>query len=234
MARHAPLFFTLQRIMSNNQNRKELTAPFISAIEMLSNEEVVTTLRSTEPHAIACINWSDYPYAPEVTLHIAHSERALALMFEVKEQNTKAVTLEDNGPVWEDSCVEFFVRDPRGEGYFNFELNCVGTLLAANRRSRTDANMFSAEKLASVRRFGSLPHERIDCRDGEWWIVEIIPFSLLGLEEAPEEISANFYKCGDKCEPMHFLSWSPIALPSPDFHCPDFFGTVKLSGKSEA
>ena len=213
----------------NNQNYKELSAPYVADIEKLSEGEIIKHLRATTPHAIECVNWSDYPYAPDVTLRIAHSERVLAIMFEVKEQNTKAITLDDNGPVWEDSCVEFFVRNPKGEGYFNFEMNCVGTLLAAKRKSREDAQHFSAEELAKVRHFGSLPHQQIDIQDGEWWMVELIPFETLGLEEAPEEISANFYKCGDKCEPMHFLSWSPIGLPQPNFHCPEFFGKVKLS-----
>jgi hypothetical protein len=38
----------------------------------------------------------------------------------------------------------------------------------------------------------------------------------------------NLYKCGDKCDTPHFLSWSPIGLPQPDFHCPDFFGEIVL------
>jgi len=37
---------------------------------------------------------------------------------------------------------------------------------------------------------------------------------------------ANFYKCGDKLQTPHFLSWAPIDLPKPKFHCPEFFGEL--------
>ena len=37
---------------------------------------------------------------------------------------------------------------------------------------------------------------------------------------------ANFYKCGDLLQTPHFLSWAPIDLPQPKFHCPEFFGEV--------
>ncbi|WP_262895053.1 carbohydrate-binding family 9-like protein, partial [Parabacteroides distasonis] len=26
----------------------------------------------------------------------------------------------------------------------------------------------------------------------------------------------------------HFVSWSPIDLPEPNFHCPEFFGEIYL------
>ena len=74
----------------------------------------------------------------------------------------------------------------------------------------------------------SLPHEVID-RQGEgqeWSMLKIIPFSLLGLTEKPEMLKGNFYKCGDKCAQPHFLSWAPIDLPEPNFHCPEFFGEI--------
>ena len=41
-------------------------------------------------------------------------------------------------------------------------------------------------------------------------------------------IRANFYKCGDKLQQPHFLSWNPISTPRPNFHVPQFFGTLEL------
>jgi hypothetical protein len=38
--------------------------------------------------------------------------------------------------------------------------------------------------------------------------------------------NANFYKCGDKLAEPHFIAWSNIDTPKPDFHRPDFFGQV--------
>ena len=89
-------------------------------------------------------------------------------------------------------------------------------------------------KISQIRRFGSLKHEPHDSRgEGQkWWLAEVIPFSLLGLDKAPKTLRANFYKCGDNCDKTHFLSWSPIALPTPNFHCPEFFGSIEMA-KSE-
>ena len=150
---------------------RHIEAPFIRNIETLRDNEVRLVMRDRlEAHPIECVNWSDFPYTPRVSLRIAHSDDALALLFEVEEEHLRAVTLDENGPVWEDSCVEFFVENPAGEGYYNFEINCIGTALAALRRSRTDADHFDEERMARVRHFGSLPHAPIDSvGEGQRW-----------------------------------------------------------------
>ena len=206
-------------------------ARFMRNIERMTDAEIVPVMRDwLDSYPVACVNWPEYSYAPKVSMRVAHSDASLAVMFEVEEDHVRAVTTEDNGPVWEDSCVEFFVADPVGEGYYNFEINCIGTLLAAHRRSRTDAEHFDAGRLSRVRRIASLPHATIDsCGAGQrWWLVEVIPFDLLGLHGAPRSLRANFYMCGDRCERPHFLSWAPITAPKPDFHRPEYFGEVVL------
>ena len=68
---------------------------------------------------------------------------------------TKAIlqtAQENNSPVWEDSCVEFFVQIPGEKYYYNFEFNCIGTALAARRTGREDAEHFSADKMAKIKR----------------------------------------------------------------------------------
>ena len=55
-----------------------------------------------------------------------------------------------------------------------------------------------------------------------------IPFELMGLDAAhlPESIRGNFYKFADSTENPHYVTWSPIELPSPDYHCPEHFGKL--------
>ena len=85
---------------------------------------------------------------------------------------------------------------------------------------------------ASIRRFSSLPHVAFTEKLGvySWELVVAIPFRLMGLDpdNLPEKIMGNFYKCADDTEFPHFVSWSPIDLPSPNFHCPEFFGEIYL------
>ena len=189
---------------------------------------VVDELFKLPATKVDCVNWEEFPYKPDVTIRLGYSSSALAILFEVEEDHVRAVTMNDCGPVWEDSCCEFFVADPAGNGYFNFEMNCVGTLLAAKRRSREDFEPLNESQLKEIARFSSLPHAPIDSvgEGQKYWIAEVIPFSILGLNEVPVSIMANFYKCGDKCRKPHFLSLAPIDLPSPNFHCPEFFQEI--------
>ena len=208
----------------------KIKAQYIAGVEALTDEALLQALSALEKHEIGCVNWAEYPYKPSVHFSMAHSDKAVAVMFEVSEDHVRAVAMENNGPVWEDSCVEFFVQAPDGKHYTNFEMNCAGTMLAALRTSRHDPEKFTQEQFAPIRRITSLPHEQVDSRaEGQsWWAIEVIPFEAFGYSERPEALRANIYKCGDKCDQPHFLSWSPIDLPTPNFHCPDYFGDIEL------
>lgn len=181
--------------------------------------------------AVDVVCWpEEYPYRPEVRFAIAHDGRSLLLRFEVAEDNARAVTTENNGPVWEDSCVEFFVKEPGSPFYFNFETNCIGTGLAAKRRSRTEFEHFDAARMTQIVRRSSLPFGPVDLRERTEWSLELeIPFALITEQGGvPERLLANFYKCGDKTAVPHFLSWNPVEVPRPDFHRPEFFGELIL------
>ena len=215
---------------------RKLNARHIPALETMTDEALFEALcNETEKHPVACVNWNEYPYCPQVEFHVAYSDTSLAILYRVKEDHVLGTVLEENGPVWEDSCVETFIGNPNGEGYYNVEITCIGTKLAARRQSRTEFQHFCHEKMEKIRCFGSLPHEAInsETEGQEWWIVEVIPFELFGLEKAPESLRMNFYKCGDNCRNVHFLSWSEIGHPTPNFHCPEYFGEVILTDSAE-
>ena len=207
-----------------------LKAKYIAEVESLSDEALHKVLYGLESHVVGCVNWAEFPYRPSVRFRVAFSDKAIAILFEVSEDHVRAAAMKSNGAVWEDSCVEFFVLGPDGKHYTNFEMNCAGTMLAALRTSRHDPAHFDTEQFATIRRITSLPHEPIDSRaEGQsWWAIEVIPFEAFGYSGKPESLRANIYKCGDKCDRPHFLSWSPIGLPSPDFHCPEFFGIIEF------
>lgn len=206
---------------------KSITIKHIAQLEQMSEEKFIETMLSTAgKESVSCVNWKEFPYAPEVTLHLAYSDTALALLYKVKEEHVLGTVMENNGPVWEDSCVETFIKDPVGEGYYNIEVTCIATKLAAHRLSRTEFEHFGEEALSKIKCFSTLPRQKTDLSDGEWMVAKIIPFASLGLEKAPESLKVNFYKCGDNCRQPHFLSWSPIGLPTPNFHCPEFFGEM--------
>lgn len=205
--------------VSMNKENKMLKVPSVHGFEDLDRFAA---------DSISTVNWDSFPYCPSVTFRIGHSEDRLFIRYDVDEANAKAVSLESNGPVWEDSCVEFFVRIPGDEHYFNFETNCIGTGLAAKRLSRQDFKHFTPEQMSQVIRRPSLPHEACDIKDCSWSLEFELPFSILGCTSCPDRLLANFYKCGDKTAVKHFVSWNPIINEKPDFHRPEFFGELIL------
>ena len=185
-----------------------------------------------EWNAIACVNWADYPYQPEVKFRAAHTGDALLLHYQVTEASVRAVALADDGKVWEDACVEFFLSPEGNDFYYNFECNCATKLLLHGGPAGGERPTASEEILKSVKRWSSLGAEPFEERVGEctWEVALVIPVSAIFRHEIADlngkTMRANFYKCGDKLQTPHFLSWAPIDLPKPKFHCPEFFGEL--------
>ena len=94
--------------------------------------EVVATLDNAHVPflKIDTVNWAEFPYKPEVEFRAAHTGDALLLNYRVTEEAVRAAAPADNGPVWEDSCVEFFVTFDN-KNYQNIECNWTGTILSA-------------------------------------------------------------------------------------------------------
>jgi len=178
------------------------------------------------------VNWpSTFPYAPFCAGRIARTEDSLVVDFRVSGLDLRACNTEDNGTQWEDSCVEFFVENPNGSEYYNFEINPLGKILAAKGPGRTGREKRPAPEMEEILRIAQ--YEGPQEYEGgiwNWRVTVVIPFELIGMdpEALPERIRANFYKCGDKTAHPHFLSWSPVGTPTPDFHRPEFFGELIL------
>lgn len=146
---------------------------------------------------------------------------------------TAARVTEDNGRVWTDSCVEFFIAPDQGL-YYNFETTCIGRLLLGARKSRTEAEHASPETLGGILRRTSLPGEPFAEREGDnrWHVVLAIPPRALFRHRIEDwsgvEARMNLFKCGDELSHPHFLSWQPIRTEKPDFHRPEFFAQVRF------
>ena len=183
---------------------------------------------------IACVNWQEYPYQPSVKFRAAHIGHAVLLHYQVAEASVRAVATADDGRVWEDACVEFFLSPESNDFYYNLECNCAGKLLLHGGAAGTERPGASEEVLKSVKRWASLGTEPFEERVGEctWEVALVIPTSAIfrhSIESLDgKTMRANFYKCGDLLQTPHFLSWSPIDLPQPKFHCPEFFGEIKF------
>ena len=209
-----------------------LSIPYLPDLERMTEEVLVSTLGKEGAFGkIDNAPWPEFPYRPEASFRVAVSQEYLFIKFNVKGLGLKAEFTETNQPVWQDSCVEFFVADPDGCAYHNFEINCIGTLLSARQSAKgVDVTPISEEDAGKIIRITSLEREKFSEKEGEfeWSVTAGIPWRLMGYEACPEIIRANFYKCADGSSRPHYLCWSPIETPEPDFHRPEYFGELKI------
>ena len=212
-------------------NRK-INVPLIEGLEGMSLPELDLAMESgASKFPVSENNWPEQaPYSPDCNGAIARSRTHLAVMYHVRGLDLRATSLEDNGRSWEDSCCEFFVADPFDGTYYNFEMTCIGSLLASKRQSRLESTLIPTESLKRVIRHSTLEYKEWNA-SGEifsWTVAMLIPFDLIGIDPKalPVSVRGNFNKCGDLTAHPHFLSWNPIDTPKPDFHRPEFFGEL--------
>ena len=133
-----------------------------------------------------------------------------------------------NGPVYLDSCLEAFVMfyPQYTEGYINFEMNALGTLLLQFGEGRHDRRFLRPGADALFPKVVPFQAAR------KWGVKLEVPFlfaqKIYGLAEAVNirNIRANFYKCGDCPGKEHYACWIPPQTTEPDFHRPESFQRI--------
>lgn len=172
-------------------------------------------------------NWPEYPHCPDVIVYEGYTDEMLWLNFCVKNDYMRVRAVHDQDPVYEDSCVEFFIGT--SGSYRNFEFNCLGMCLSATGPDRYNRTPLSDSELSRIIRIPSLSKENLP-EEGElcdWKLTVGIPLPLLDIR-AGSTFYGNFYKCGAKTKVLHYLSWAKINTPKPNFHCPEFFHAIQL------
>ena len=215
---------------------KHISVPFLPELDDLVNEqEIISELRAKGAHGqIDCVNWPEVAdYRPESFFRIAHSGKRIYILFENKGLGLRAVNSENQSPVSQDSCVEFFVQpDINNPRYWNFEFNAIGTVNASNRIERPNPNRLDDTEIDRIERYPSVGKEPFEEIDGlqTWSLLVGIPLEMIGIifDNQPVEMKANFLKCGSKTKHTHYLSWAPIKTDSPDFHQISYFGNLTL------
>jgi len=211
---------------------KQLKVPFLSALDGANLSDAALLMETgARRESIDVLNWeNDFPYKPIVTFDIARGAEDLYIHYFVRGLSLKAVADKDGEYVHPDSCVEFFMRRDGEMNYINFEFNAMGTCLAARHKSRSDSELLTQDEFKRIRRYTTLQREAFAEKKGihEWELTVAIPLKIMGLDPSnlPPKIYGNFYKCADETANPHYVTWSPISLPNPNYHCPEFFGEI--------
>ncbi len=187
------------------------------------------------PEKIACGNWcAEFPDFPETEFRAFHTGDKLYMRFDVREQLTFARYADDSGDIWTDSACEFYFSLD-GKTYYTVEMNCIGYMLIAYYpEPRKNAIRAGEEILSQVERITTLGREAFGIREGDnsWSLTMVLPISICHQHKLESwdglKLTANLYKCGNRPEQPHFISWQPVPTPKPDFHSPQFFKTIEL------
>lgn len=196
-------------------------------------EKVSKFLDSVESHDVDVVNWVDkFPSKPTVSFSIAHNGDNILLKYRIRENEILGQVTQDNGDVWTDSAVEFFIMFGN-DYYYNAEFNCIGTaLLGYKEAGNNDAEHATLEIMKSIRRLPSLGQAKRNKEQGDfdWTLTLVIPKTVYWKDSIETfngmKALGNFFKCGDNLTTPHFVSWTEIDTPNPSFHQPDFFGEM--------
>ena len=181
---------------------------------------------------------------PRVQAKLAYSDAAIYLIFQVDDRYVRAVARQHQDDVCRDSCVEFFFTPGRGvaDGYFNLEMNCGGTMLFHYQPAPGKKRVpIAAEDLDQIDVVHSMPKivEPEVAQPTRWTVAYRLPLKIVEkyfpaawAQPAPGVIwRANLYKCADATSHPHWLTWSPVRFPRPNFHRPEQFGELLFDGQ---
>lgn len=176
-------------------------------------------------------------FKPQVEAKMMYDHDNVYVIFRVKDRFVKSTVEEYNGNVSGDSCVEFFFAPDSNAPlkYFNLEINAGGTpLIFYVSKPWTEFIKLEAKEISQIEIAHSLP-AKIDPEITEpvtWTIEYRIPLDMLSKfssvsRPAPGvKWKANFYKTGSRTSNPNWITWSYVDNPKPNFHLPQFFGTL--------
>jgi len=182
---------------------------------------------SIKPLEIKTYKWSNNSYRPKVEVFLCHNNEALAVKFIIFETEPRAKIIHDNGPVYKDSCVEFFFQPfPEDLRYINFEINPNGAMIMSVRKER-------AQKTELVQHYKHSLDLQTKIESDRWTASLNIPFDVIGeifqaefVPQLGDYSLGNFYKCGDETEFPHFGMWNEISGEVTNYHRIDCFGKL--------
>ena len=176
-------------------------------------------------------------HRPRTDCKLLYDAEAIYAIFRVQDYYVRCVHAGFQADVYKDSCVELFLKPQAGSGYFNFEFNCGGSLLASYVTDPTrvggrvkECVLLGVEDDAQIRRFHSLPAavEPEIAEELVWYLECVIPFIVMEKYTGPfgqvsgQTWHGNVYKCGNETSHPHWGAWS--AVHELNFHLPECFG----------
>ncbi len=172
---------------------------------------------------ISSQRWKEFYEPINTTFKMLRGPEGISVLMHTDEKNLRAECTEQNGDVYQDSCMEFFFKpDPWDANYINFEINPQKIMHIGLGKDRHNRRLIDTDR--EVFKLESIPN------DGDWSLKFYIPDSFLleYFERIADVCRGNFYKCGELTGHSHFATWSEVEVAKPDFHLADFFGVIEF------
>ena len=181
-----------------------------------------------EWHSISSTPWAAYNYLPDVSFAVSHCNDAIILTYSVSENYTQARFHAINDPVYNDSCVEFFISFNMPY-YYNLEFNCLGIAMIGYGKNRSMRDLLQEDIIRTVRSYPTLK-PGFDEGPRQWQLTVMIAVDVFCYDNISSlegmQAHANFYKCGEQLPQRHYCAWNAIDSPKPNFHLPEYFGSI--------
>ena len=173
-----------------------------------------------------------------------YDDAGVYIAFAVADRYVLCRRTERQAMVCRDSCVEAFLQPKPDKGYFNFETNCGGTMLAFYVTDPTHVpgvglrafELVADELLDRVRIEHSMPASVVEeiATPVEWTVKLFLPNAVFERYVGPlgppaeRRWRGNFYKCADESSHPHWASWNPIGAEL-NFHETRYFGDIRFA-----
>ena len=148
------------------------------------------------------------------------------------EENPRCICTKRDDPVYQDSCLEFFLLpSPGNDAYINIEMNCKGVYLSQIGKKRIDRvflkDCCKPEPTVSAFEF---EENGMTAWGVELFLSEALIREVYATEYTlqPGTVKGNFYKCGDQTPRAHYGAYFPVGSAALGFHNPSKFGTISL------
>lgn len=210
---------------------EKIEVPFLGVSGEATLQKVSGLLDQLKRYQIEKISWPTYSYKPTVSFAIAHNNDSILLKYFISEKWIRALYGKTHDPVFRDSCVEFFISIDNNEEYYNLEFNCIGTCMLGFGKGKTDRKLVAEKFVENIKRQSIINVTNVgNATITNWELTLIIPREVFIYHSIStfknRHCRANLFKCGDELPEPHFLSWQRIESDFPDFHQPEFFGTM--------
>jgi hypothetical protein len=178
-------------------------------------------------------------HLPVTLVKVLFDDMSIHVLFKVSDRYVRCTRTEYQGDVWNDSCVEWFVKPKPDKGYFNFEVNCGGTLHVHYVEDPTRINGALKKSMPLPWESGkkveishSLPTtvEPEITEPVEWTLQLTVPRIVFEPFIGPigplsgQTWRANFNKCADQTSHPAWATWNPVS--ELNFHRPQEFGEI--------